>query len=143
MTDATTAAPAAAPEFDPGKYSEILPAWAKALGPARIEADPALFVPALLKDLAPLVKDGGSAAGPTPDQYWLEVVWAFVKLDLQRAVDGTRLAPPQGGALLINILCRPEWKHDRFPKGKGGKAALDRSAPDSARALYRKIRGAG
>ena len=112
------------------KKSSILPEWATEISKGRIEVDPDLFHPAFLKELG-VEKD-------KIDQYWLEVSQQCMKLDLQRIVTGTELAPKPGGALIILIKNRPDWALKNHPKGKGPDAATQGK---EARQHYRRIRG--
>lgn len=120
--------------------SEInLPAWATLKGKNRggmpvIEVDPDKMYPALLEEYGV----------DKPDQYWLEVCFQSMKLDLQQAA----------GTIQIEIHIRADggrkerWRQDAHPEGKAQeKHNAHRSGVEAAsrgleaRHHYKKLRG--
>lgn len=107
-----------------------LPEWATMLPerPGKIPSvlvDPDVVYPLFLKEFGI----------NTPDQYWLEVCYQCMKLDIQVAFKG------QG----VRIIVRPKdaeskmkWRLDTHPVGKGIHAA---TKGREAREHYKRIRG--
>ena len=104
--------------FTSDKEKDILPEWASVNEAGVIEVDADLAYPTILKELEI----------DTPDQYWVEVSYQFMKLHIQKAVFKTPLDPRRKGApLKIRIKSSPEgkerWALNSFPKGRGVEAA--------------------
>jgi len=117
------------------KKNVNLPEYARMLKNGRIEIDADKFYPLLLKEL-----------GITDiDQYWLEVAYQCMKLDMQSAIKGTEIEI-NGGAVVLLVKDATKlsndgiskWAQERFPKGKGIDAA---TKGKEARAHYKRIRG--
>lgn len=110
-----------------------LPAWAKALAPGKIEIQASEFYPEWLTLL------GVELDAIT--QYDLECAFQCAKMDIQFAVAGTELMPPEGGALVILVKdddkLDGKWKQKNYPEGKGVLAA---SKGKEAREHYKRIR---
>lgn len=103
----------------------MLPEWAtqQAEGVYVIDADTAY--PALQKEL-------GVAK---LDQYWLEVLYQFAKMDLRRALILNNEDPWPARILIRGDKSR--WAHKHYPPGRGVEAATEGR---EARELYRKMR---
>jgi hypothetical protein len=107
-----------------------LPEWAVMLPerPGKIPAvlvDPDLAYPAFLKEFNI----------DTPDQYWIEVCYQCIKLDLQVAFKGT-------GVLIVirgkDAEAKMRWRLENHPEGKGvHRATYGKEARDH----YKRIRG--
>lgn len=110
-----------------------LPAWAKAIAPGKIEIEAAKFYPEWLGLLG--VKEDQI------NQYWLECAFQCAKMDIQFAVAGTELMPPEGGALVILVKdddkASGKWAQKKYPEGDGIKAAAQGK---QAREHYKRIR---
>ena len=125
------------------KRKASLPNWATVIAPGKIEADAEKFYPELIQEL---VDAGLNIDQENLDQYWLEVVFQMMKLDIQMSVIGTDAAPPEGGALIImvNDVSKKKnagvslWAQKDKPAGKGAKAATKGM---EAKENWRKIRG--
>lgn len=135
-----------------------LPSWAKAVGPGVIDTFADGFYPEILAELwsdefwpephddaFPATDDQKLCDGlqrTEVDQYWLEVAYQIHKIDVQKAVFGTDLAPQRGGALriIVNDGSKADgtWAQAGKPEGRGVKAA--RSGKE-ARRHYERIRG--
>lgn len=112
-----------------------LPPWAKV---AKVQRDSAAIIvevdcdaayPAWLAELG----------NPTVDQYWLEVAYQCIKLDVQAALVGTKYDPRTAGKHAVFKFSRAEaWEQAKHPAGKGAEAA---SRGKEARGHYTRIRG--
>lgn len=148
----------------------ILPGYAKALENGRITVDAEKFYPELLAELwadenwpEPVVNEEAEGVPAVPelpkmyqglqrgeiDQYWLEVAFACMKLDIQRAVAGTVLMPKRGAAVILvqdatkkvddeGNVAPSKWALKIHPKGRGANAAVQGR---EAREHYKRIRG--
>lgn len=111
------------------KLSVILPKWAKQVRGTpipKIEVDPDVCYPAFFKELGVEPKD--------IDQYWLEVAYQCMKMELQRIL----------GFFAFEIRVRAHrgrkdrWALNNHPPGKGANlATLGREA----REHYKRLRG--
>lgn len=73
------------------------------------------------------------------DQYWLEVAYQCIKMDVQAALEGTEMDPQKAGRYAqINFTRAPRFALANHPAGKGADAA---SRGLEARAHYVRIRG--
>ena len=106
-----------------------LPSWAKQVreGPCpKFEVDPDVCYPLLLEELGVAEED--------IDQYWLEVVYQCMKMELQRILGRFNFE--------IHVLVGEErkrrWALKNHPEGKGIEAATQGM---EAREHYRKLRG--
>lgn len=73
------------------------------------------------------------------DQYWLEVAFQCIKLDVQAAIAGTKYDPRVAGSYAhFHFLRAPKFAQALYPVGKGAIAA---SQGREAREHYRRIRG--
>lgn len=73
------------------------------------------------------------------DQYWLEVAYQCIKLDVQAALAGTKYDPQVAGKANQIIMSRaPEYAQAAHPRGRGPEAA---SKGKEARKHYARIRG--
>lgn len=73
------------------------------------------------------------------DQYWLEVIYQCVKLDVQAALVGTPYDPRVASKPVEIIVKRASaWALRRFPKGRGAELA---TLGKEARAHYQRVRG--
>lgn len=110
-----------------------LPAWATALAPGKIEIQASQFYPEWLGLLG--------VALDNITQYDLECAFQCAKMDIQMAVAGTELMPPEGGALCIFVKDDDKesgkWAQKNYPPGKGIEAA---SKGKEAREHYKRIR---
>jgi len=88
----------------------ILPDWADCTGKGRVEIDADAMYPQVLSAIG---------APDIPNDLWLEAAHQVAKLEVQRALGGTDMAPEPGSALVIVIRCKPEklWRQ----KGDGSK----------------------
>jgi hypothetical protein len=111
-----------------------LPAWATALAPGKIEIQASQFYPEWLTLL-------GLASLENLTQYDLECAYQCAKMDIQFAIAGTDLMPPEGGALVILVKDDEKesgkWAQKNYPPGKGAEAAYKGK---EARAHYKRIR---
>lgn len=110
-----------------------LPDWASQneAGDIIIDADTAY--PALLAELEPHFKAKGIAE---TDQYCIETVYQFAKLDVRRAlVLGGESAWP---ARILIQGDKTRWALKQWPVGRGGEKATQGR---EARHLYQKVRG--
>jgi hypothetical protein len=74
-----------------------------------------------------------------PDQYWLEVAYQCIKLDVQSAIAGTKYDPKVAGkSAQLNMSRAPQYALAAHPRGRGSEAA---SRGKEARAHYARIRG--
>lgn len=111
-----------------------LPEWASVKTPGKIEVLADQFYPEYLVELG--VEE--------PDQYWLEVAFQCMKMDIQSAVIGTDAMPEFGGALVISVRDMTKtdglskWAQAAYPKGKGAESA---TKGKEARDHYARIRG--
>lgn len=111
-----------------------LPEWASVKAKGKIEVLADKFYPEYLSELD--VEE--------PDQYWLEVAYQCMKMDIQNAVIGTDAMPDMGGALVISVRDATKvdgaskWAQSAYPKGKGAEAA---TKGKEARDHYARIRG--
>ena len=106
------------------------PSWMTVREDGTIQLDPDGFYPAYLKEL--------EIADESIDQYWLEVVYQMVKLDVQALIVGTEYDQNSKGILTqINILSddgrKSRWVQVNFPFGLGVAQA---STGQDARKLY-------
>lgn len=111
-----------------------LPAWATALAPGKIEIKASQFYPEWLTLL-------GVESLEKLTQYDLECAYQCAKMDIQFAIAGTDLMPPEGGALCILVKDDDKesgkWAQKNYPAGKGAEAA---SKGKEAREHYKRIR---
>lgn len=115
----------------------VLPAWAKLIKQpsdkfcAVIEVDSDKAYPAMLAELG--------VAPKSVDQYWVEVAYQCIKMDVQAAIEGTDIDPSIAGkSAQINMSPADKWALKSFPKGKGITAATQGR---EARDHYKRIRG--
>lgn len=117
--------------------SEIqLPAYAKI-----VEGNPKLLVTVEVdSDIAyGLMLDELGVAADKVDQYWLEVAYQCIKLDVQAALEGTELCPVKNEcAAQINFTRAPRWALINFPVGRGTLLA---TKGREARQHYKRLRG--
>ena len=105
------------------KSSKVkLPEWAAEDGKNAVRVDPDKFYPAILSDLGVDEKD--------VDQYWLEVAYQFMKMDVQKAMGHFNFN--------INVTNRPKWALANHKPGRGIVAATQGR---EARQHYVRIRG--
>lgn len=72
-------------------------------------------------------------------QYWLEIVFQCVKLDLQLAIENTEYDPRRANkAAEFKLTRAPQWRIASFPRGEGVAAAVQEKA---AREHYKRVRG--
>ena len=92
-------------------------------------------------DSAAAYKDWLERLGnPEVDQYWLEVAYQCIKLDVQMAIAGTEFDPRTAGkSAEFRFSNAPEFALKNHPEGKG--AALATKGLE-ARNHYVRIRGA-
>lgn len=77
---------------------------------------------------------------PNPDQYWLEVCYQCAKLDVQKAIEGTKYDPQVAGKFAeFRYSDAPQWKLTSYPPGKGVALA---TKGQEARQHYISVRGA-
>jgi len=112
-----------------------LPSWASRKESASqkvsivIEVDSAVAYPAMLKELE----------ADVVDQYWLEVAYQCIKLDVQATLAGTEFDPRTAGKPAeIHFSNAPEFALAKHPEGKGIAAATQGR---EAREHYKKLRG--
>jgi len=73
------------------------------------------------------------------DQYWLEVAYQCIKLDVQAALAGTVFDPRTvGKPAEIHFSNAPEFALVKHPEGRGTAAATQGR---EAREVYKKLRG--
>ena len=73
------------------------------------------------------------------DQYWLEVAYQCIKLDVQAALEGSALCPVGNGACAqFNFTRAPRWAQDKYKRGRGVLAATKGL---EARGHYKRLRG--
>lgn len=101
----------------------VLPDWADYEGDNTIVVDPDKAYPALLREL--------DVKQDEIDQYWAEVAYQCMKMDLQAAMDRFNFQ--------IKVLNRPKWALASLKPGKGAEAATQGR---EARAHYMRLRGA-
>ncbi len=113
-----------------------LPPWAKfARDPnpkmaTTIDVDSAAAYAEWLQTLAP----------EKVDQYWLEVAFQCIKLDVQAAIAGTKYDPRVAGKMVEIKFSRAEaYALEKFPRGRGTEVATKGL---EARGHYVRIRGA-
>ena len=111
----------------PEGYVVSLPAWAAMREDGVIVVDPAVAYPALLAELE---RAGAKPADAPVDQFWAEVAYQVMKLELQRAM--------RRHGFSVKVLKRPEWALRSLPAGAGAAAA---TKGGMARAHYRRMRG--
>ncbi len=123
--------------------SEItLPQWAKPVDghekmSATVEVDSDAAYLALLTELG-LYSTEGVDLGQT-DQYWLEVAYQCIKMDVQCALEDSDLNPVAAGRCAqINFTRAPRWALVNFRVGRGTLAA---SKGREARVHYKRLRG--
>lgn len=81
----------------------------------------------------------GLLGSPPLDQYWLEVAYQCVKLDVQQAIAGTEYDPRVAGkSAQFHFTRADQWAQKKHPVGKGAVAA---SQGKEARGHYVRIRG--
>lgn len=114
--------------------ADMLPPWAarRKDGVFIVDADAAYK--AILKELKVKPADY--------DQYWLEVAFQCMKLEIQRTIGGTRFDPRSRDvptALCISIAGGKEkWALNKFPPGRGIWLA---TKGKEARGHYLRLRG--
>ena len=90
----------------------------------------------------PLLQEELGLADEQLDQYWLEVIFQFAKLDAIDLVEGTRHdRRAQNIALQIHVLpgrSKQRWQLKRYPVGRGAVLA---SKGLEARGHYLRLRG--
>ena len=116
--------------------SEInLPEWAKLVDSrpgiaVTIEVDSAAAYAAWLSELN---------VDNTIDQYWLEVAYQCIKLDVQAALEASELSPLKLGApAQINFTRAEQFAQKNYPVGRGAHAA---TKGREAREHYKRRRG--
>jgi hypothetical protein len=132
--DEPLSSPTPAPRASPTPLG-TLPAWAtiapsasKGIG-AVVEVDSAQAYPYWLSLL------GVS----TPDQYWLEVAYQCIKLDVQSALVGTENDPRTlGKPVQINFARAEAFAQKAHPPGRGASLATQGR---EARTHYVRVRG--
>lgn len=127
-----------------------LPEWAHEIEDGRFLIDGNVAYPMLLEEIDGLKRRLGKASSnepghitalrrfnkDRPDQYWLEVVYQFAKLDLRRAL---LLAGESGWPSEIRIRSnKSEWRIASYPEGRGIWLA---TRGREARAHYIALRG--
>ena len=116
------------------KRDAVLPEWARAISPGKIEVDAELFYPAILAELGIDEEDAS--------QYWLAVAKAVMRMDVQVAVAGTNLAPTPGGALTILVKDATKAKgHSRFAMRFRDEGDGSAAGAMAARDHYKRLRG--
>lgn len=120
-----------------------LPPWAKIIEPTSdkvcviVEVDSDTAYDAMLKELGVFTSDGADLLGC--DQYWLEVAYQCIKMDVQAALEGSALDPRRAGKCAqINFTRAPRWELKKFKMGKGVAAA---TKGREARGHYKRLRG--
>lgn len=104
-----------------------LPAWATQTKDREFVVDVDTAYPLYIKELG--IKD--------LDQYWLETVYQFVKLDLQRHLMLNGVSP-WGKVFKFKTTNKEKWRQKNYPKGRGPEVA---TKGKEARALYKEMRG--
>lgn len=81
----------------------------------------------------------GLLGSPALDQYWLEVAYQCVKLDVQMAIAGTEFDPRiSNRPAQFHFLRADQWAQKKHPVGRGAQAAAQGK---EARGHYIRIRG--
>lgn len=105
----------------------ILPEWATVIAPGRIEVHPDQYMNEYFDELAgqtfpsELLNDLRTPFFKK-DQCWATIATIFMRIDIERAIAGTKAAPINNGALIILIQNEEAGRMDNYPKGSGEEA---------------------
>ena len=120
------------PEAPPDKKKVELPAGYELKENGNLVLDPAVLYPPIQEELD--VKK--------LDQFWLEVIYQFAKMDAQVLVKTLKIDPRPAKALVLiirgNADVKNKWALKNYPEGRGVEAA---AKGREARKLYAKVRG--
>jgi hypothetical protein len=111
--------------------------------PRGVAVDPDLIYPSLFKEIERVVKPSDIPYGIQMDQYWLEVVYQCMKLEVQRIM-ATRPDDPRkrGIPLEIHVMTgggrKGRWNLAQFPPNRGISMATKGL---EARHIYKVLRG--
>lgn len=107
----------------------VLPDYAKEISPGKVEVQASEFYPFWLDSL------GVSE----PDQYWLDVAFVCMRMDIQLATELTESAPPRGGALVIIVQdSEKTYAMNKWPVGDGAGKLTRKKAQQ----YFQKVRRA-
>jgi hypothetical protein len=94
-------------------YVVRLPDWAVMSDSGVIVVDPVIAYPAILAELE---RTGAKPAKAKLDQFWAEIAYQVMKLELQRATGRFGFS--------IKVLNRPEWAVKALPAAAGVAGAI-------------------